>query len=180
MRELFRAEYALSVGAPVDLAIMRGSDAQLLRITPGAPHQNPPALSAGNVTEKDNLVFRLGMYGATLTPALAATLGGLRGGPGVLVLALAGVGLAAENAIEPGDVVHAVNGTPVDAVESLRSVLEGVPDGAPIVLQIERAGMLSFVTPGAMPGAEQRLKKTSSSGISLRLVHPGAARTLSY
>jgi len=32
------------------------------------------------------------MYGATLTPAMASTLGGLRGGPGVLVLALAGVG----------------------------------------------------------------------------------------
>jgi serine protease Do len=180
MRELYRAEYALSVGAPVDLAIMRGPDARLLRITPGAPHQSPPALSAGNVTEKDNLVFRLGMYGATLTPALAATLRDLRGGPGVLVLALAGVGLAGENAFEPGDVVHAVNGTPVDAVESLRTALEGISDGAPIVLQIERAGMLSYVVPGAMPGAEQRLKKTSSSGISLRLVHPGAARTLSY
>ena len=103
------------------------------------------------------------MYGATLTPALASTLGGLRGGPGVLVLALAGVGLAGQNAIEPGDVVHAVNGTAVDAVEALRSSLEAVPDGAPIVLQIERAGMLSYVTPGAMPGAEQRLKKTSSA-----------------
>ena len=180
MRELYRAEYALSAGTPVDLAIMRGSDARLLRITPGVPRQNPPALSAGNVTEKDNLVFRLGMYGATLTPALAATLGDLRGGPGVLVLALAGVGLAPENAIEPGDVVHAVNGTPVDAVESLRSALDGVPGGAPIVLQIEHAGMLSYVTPGAMPGAEQRLKKTSSGGPGLSLPIRATARTLSY
>jgi serine protease Do len=161
MRDLYRAEYALSAGAPVEIAVMRGSDARLLRITPGAPRQNPQALSAGNVTEKDNLVFRLGMYGATLTPALAATLGDLRGGPGVLVIALAGAGLAAHDAIEPGDVVHAVNGTPVDGVDSLRSALETVPDGTPIVLQIERAGMLSYVTPGAMPGAEQRLKKTS-------------------
>jgi hypothetical protein len=51
----------------------------------------------------------------------------------------------------------------VDTVEALRSGLEAVHDGAPIVLQIERAGMLSYVTPGAMPGAEQRLKKTSSA-----------------
>jgi serine protease Do len=180
MRDLYRAEYALSAGTPVEIAVMRGSDARLLRITPGAPRQNPPALSAGNVTEKDNLVFRLGVYGATLTPALAATLGDLRGGPGVLVIALAGAGLAAQNAIEPGDVVHAIDGSPVDGVDSLRSALEAVPDGTPIVLQIERAGMLCYVTPGAMPGAEQRLKKTSSSGISLRLVHPSAARTLSY
>ena len=73
------------------------------------------------------------------------------------------LGLAGQNAIEPGDVIHAVNGTAVDAVDSLRSTLESVPDGAPIVLQIERAGMLSYVIPGAMPAAEQRLKKTSTT-----------------
>jgi serine protease Do len=162
MRDLYRAEYALSAGAPVELAVMRGPDMQLLHITPEAPRKATPAMSAGSVTEKDNLVFRLGMYGATLTPALASTLGGLRGGPGVLVLALAGAGPAGQNAMEPGDVIHGVNAMAVDTVESLRSRLEAVPDGAPIVLQIERAGMLTYLIPGAMPGAEQRLKKTSS------------------
>jgi serine protease Do len=161
MRDLYRAECTLSAGAEVEVAVMRGPDARLVRINPVASRLNPTAVSAANVTEKENLVFRLGMYGATLTPALASTLGGLRGGPGVLVLALAGTGLAGQNAIVPGDVVHAVNGTSVDAVESLRSTLEAVPDGAPIVLQVERAGMLSYLTPGAMPGADQRLRKTS-------------------
>jgi serine protease Do len=178
VRDLYRAEYALSEGTEVELAVMRGPDARLLRITPGAAQKRPPAVSAANVTEKDNLVFRLGMYGATLTPAMASTLGGLRGGPGVLVLALAGVGLRGQNAVEPGDVVHAVNGTPVDAVESLRSTLEGVPDGAPIVLQVERSGMLQYVVPGAMPAADQRLKKTGGAGFSLP--NPREARTLSY
>ena len=162
IRDLYRAEYALSAGAPAELAVMRGADARMLRITPEAPRNTPQVPSAGNVTEKDNLVFRLGMYGATVTPALAATMGGLRGGPGVLVLALAGVGLAGQDAIEPGDVVHAVNGKAVDTVEALRSALEAVPDGGPLVLGIERAGMLSYVTPGAMATGEQRLKKTSS------------------
>ena len=178
VRDLYRAEYALSEGKEVELAVMRGPDARLLRITPGAAQKSPPAVSAANVTEKDNLVFRLGMYGATLTPAMASTLGGLRGGPGVLVLALAGVGLRGQNAVEPGDVVHAVNGTPVDAVESLRSTLKGVPDGAPIVLQVERSGMLQYVVPGAMPAADQRLKKTGGAGFSLP--NPRDARTLSY
>jgi serine protease Do len=164
LRDLYRAESALSAGVPVELTVMRGPDVRLLRITPDAARKAPTALSAGNVTEKDNLVFRLGMYGATLTPALASTLGGLRGGPGVLVLALAGVGLTGQSVIEPGDAVHAVNGTTVDSVEALRSAIEGVPDGGAIVLQIERAGMLSYVIPGAMPAAEQRLKKTGSGG----------------
>ena len=178
VRDLYRAEYTLSAGTELEIAVMRGPDARLLRITPDAARQGPPDVSAANVTEKDNLVFRLGMYGATLTPAMASTLGGLRGGPGVLVLALAGVGLRGQNAVEPGDVVHAVNGTAVDAVESLRSTLDAVPDGAPIVLQVERSGMLQYVVPGAMPAADQRLKKTGAAGFNLP--NPSAARTLSY
>jgi hypothetical protein len=150
---------------------MRGSDVQLLRITPTAPHKGQPALSAASVTEKDNLIFRLGLYGATLTPALASTIGGLRSDAGVLVLALAGVGLSGQNAIEPADVVRAVNGTTVDTVEALRSTLASVPDGAPIVLQIERDGMLSYVMPGATPGAEQRPKKTSSGTSGAPMPH---------
>src|SRR5260370_38321874 len=99
---------------------MRGPDARLLQITPNSPRRTQPALSPGSVTEKDNLVLRLGLYGATLTPPMASTLGGLRNNSGVLVLALAGLGLAGQNATEPADVIHAVNGNPVDGVESLR------------------------------------------------------------
>ena len=163
MRDLYRVEYALTPGAPVEVTVMRGTDERMLRITPEAARNTPPPVSAESVTEKDNLVFRLGLYGATLTPAWASTMGGVRGGPGVVVLALAGLGLAGQDTIEPGDVVHTVNGTAVDTVDALRSRLEAVPDGGPIVLQIERAGMLSYVVPGALSGGEQRLKKTSST-----------------
>jgi hypothetical protein len=65
--------------------------------------------------------------------------------------------------MEPADVIHAVNGTPVDGVESLRRTLESIPDGATMVLQVERGGVLSYVIPGALSPAEQRLKKTSTS-----------------
>ena len=176
LRDLYHAEYELSAGTPVDVTVMRGADARLLKITPDRPRKTQPALSAGSVTEKDNLVFRLGMYGATLTPSLASTLGGLRNGSGVLVLALAGVGLAGQNSLEPADVIHAVNGAAVDGVESLRHTLEGIPDGAPTVLQVERSGVLSYVIPGAMSSAEERLKKTRSSLRSERT----AVRPLTY
>lgn len=169
LRDLYRAEYALSAGSAVELAVMRGPDVQLLRITPAAPRKAQPALSAGSVTEKDNLVFRLGVYGATLTPALASTLGGLRSDAGVLVLALAGVGLTGQNAIEPADVVRSVNGISVGTVEALRSTLASQPDDATIVLQIEREGMLSYVIPGSAPGGEQRPKKTSSTMPAARM-----------
>jgi hypothetical protein len=140
---------------------LRGADMRLLRLTPEAARTAPSLPPAESVTEKDNLVFRLGMYGTALTPAMAQSMGGVRGGPGVLVLALAGLGLTGQSAIGPGDIVHTVNGTAVDTVEALRSALDAVPDGGAVVLQIERAGMLSYVIPGALSGGEQRLKKTS-------------------
>ena len=160
IRELYRAETGLTAGKEADLAVMRGENLRLLRITPVAARESSPVLAPG-VTEKDNLVFRLGVYGATLTPEMLSGLGGLREGSGVLVLGLAGTGLAGQNGIAPGDIVHEVNGQAVDSVDGLRAALEGIDEGAPLVLQIERAGMHSYVTPGGMTGNEHVPKKAS-------------------
>jgi serine protease Do len=158
IRELYRAETGLTAGKEADLAVMRGENLRLLRITPVAARESAPVLGPG-VTEKDNLVFRLGLYGATLTPEIVSGLGGLREGRGVLVLGLAGTGLAGQNGIAPGDVVHEVNGQAVDGVEGLRAALEGIDEGAPLVLQLERGGMHSYVTPGGTTGNEHVPKK---------------------
>jgi serine protease Do len=175
LRDLYRTESALSAGTPVELVVMRRENLRLLRITPDAPRETAPVLSPGSVSEKENLVFRLGLYGVTLTPAVASSLGGirdehrdehrdgLRDGRGVLVLALAGSGLAGQNAVEPGDVVHEVNGGVVDGVASLRMALETIPDGAPLVLQIERGGMRSYLTLGGMAGSEHLPRKASGA-----------------
>jgi serine protease Do len=172
LRDLYRTESSLSAGTSVEVVVMRHENMRLLRITPEAPLETPPALSAGSVSEKENLVFRLGFYGATITPAVASSLGSLREASGVVVLALAGSGLAGQNAIEPGDIVHELNGCVVDGVESLRTALENIPDGAGVVLQVERGGVLSYLTPGATTSSQHLPRKASStpenSGISLR------------
>ena len=162
LRDLYRARTRSHPGSPVELAVMRGPDVQLLRITPRARAQNPAGIVRRERHRKGQPRISPGHVWAKLTPAVASTLGGLRGDTGVLVLALAGAGMAGQNALQPTDVIHAVNGKPVDSVESLRDSLAAIPDGAPLVLQIEREGMLSYIVPGAMPGDEQRLKKTAS------------------
>jgi len=164
LRDLFRTESALSAGTPVEVVVMRRENLHLLRLTPEAPPEAAPALSPGSVSEKDNLVFRLGFYGATLTPAVASSLGRLRDARGVLVLALAGSGLAGQNAIEPGDVVHEVNRRVVDGVESLRMALAAIPDGAAMVLQIERGGLRSYLALSGMAGSERLPRKASGPG----------------
>jgi serine protease Do len=160
--DLYRVEYELPAGAPVDVAVMHGADLRLLSIIPEAGRQNSAALAPGSVTEKDNLIFRLGVYGGTVNAAVANAIGGLREAQGVVVLARTGTSLAGQSALSAGDIVHAVNGAKVDSVESLRKALETAGDTAPIVLQIERGGMYSFQTLGTSQGPETtRTKKTS-------------------
>ena len=166
LRDLYRTESSLSAGMPVEVVVLRRNNMRLLRITPEAPRAAAAVLSPGSVSEKENLVFRLGFYGATITPALASSLGSLRQAKGVLVLALAGSGLAGENGVEPGDIVHEVNGSVIDGVESLRSAIETIPDGASVVLQVERAGVLSYLTPGVMTGSQHLPKKAGSAAAS--------------
>ena len=166
LRDLYTAEYGMPATAS-DIAIMRGPDMRFLRITPQFAAKSQPVLAAG-VTEKENLVFGLGIYAATLTPALAATMGGSRGGPGAVVLALAGMNANGQSGAEPGDIIHGVNHTAVDSVEALRAALDAVGAGAPLVLQIERAGVFSFVTPGAMTPAAQVKRTSSTKGATLR------------
>jgi hypothetical protein len=43
----------------------------------------------------------------------------------------------------------------------LRAALQAVEEGTPVVVQIERAGMHSYVTAGGMTGAEHTPKKAS-------------------
>jgi S1-C subfamily serine protease len=47
--------------------------------------------------------------------------------------------------LEPGDIIHSAAGRSVRGIEDLRRTVEGVPAGAPVGLQIERAGTLMFL-----------------------------------
>jgi S1-C subfamily serine protease len=42
-------------------------------------------------------------------------------------------------------VIHSVNGQPVEDVASLREKLRAVKPGAPIILQIERDGAMTYL-----------------------------------
>ena len=161
IRDLYRVEYELPANQALELTVVRGSEPHTLHITPAAGRMAPPAFPSRNITEKDNLIFRLGMYGTTLTPALAARLDFVRDPSGVLVIARAGQGLSGQNPLQPGDIVHAVNGGAIDGVAKLRQKLDSISDGTPIVLQVERAGVLSYMAlagpgdPAAVPKASR-------------------------
>jgi len=171
IRDLYRVEYQLTPDRALELTVLRGDEPRTLRITPAAPRSAPAAFPSTNITEKDNLIFRLGVYGTTLTPALASGLDFVRGPSGVLVIARAGQGLSGQNPLQPGDIIHAVNGSAVDAMAGLRQKLDSMSDGTPIVLQVERAGTLSYLAlagpayPEALPKASRFTTESMRSAI---------------
>jgi serine protease Do len=92
------------------------------------------------------LVARLGIFGLTIDDKLAAQLSALRKPSGVIVAALAADALGAQTALQQGDVIHALNGKPIESLEDLRSGLSAIPSGSPGVLQIERDAKFMYIT----------------------------------
>jgi len=71
--------------------------------------------------------------------------GDLRIANGVLVVGRAAELLVPDTGLKTGDVIHSVNATPFDSVDSLRSLIADLKPNAPVVLQVERDGKLEWL-----------------------------------
>jgi len=104
-----------------------------------------PTRFADLVSGPDNLVPRLGIVAVTLNSDLKELLGETRIPGGVLVAARTPTSTLLGEGPQPGDVIHAINGTPIQDLAELKQHLRQIKPGQPIVLQIERSGLLSFL-----------------------------------
>jgi serine protease Do len=88
----------------------------------------------------------LGILGLTVDEGIAAMLPPQRVPAGVVVVSTApGAIDSREGGLAPGDVIHAVNRTPVAGLADLRGVLDALTAGAAAVLQLERQGILIYL-----------------------------------
>jgi serine protease Do len=92
-----------------------------------------------------SVVSQLGILGVSIDADLGLAIGTLRVPSGVMVAAHAEDRHAAAVSLSAGDVIHSVNGASVSSLEELRAALDGLKGHSPVVLQIERDGLLSFV-----------------------------------
>jgi len=104
-----------------------------------------PQRFADMVTGPGNVVNRLGIVGVTINDELRKMLPDLRIPSGVIVAARTPASTLLGEGPEPGDVIHAVNTSPVTDIAGLKQVLRAIQSGDPIVLQIEREGGLSYL-----------------------------------
>lgn len=137
--------FMLHAGDIAKIEVLRGSERIPLEV-PVAQRPHNVDLLAGLVDPEKNLVSKLGILGIDINAKTSQLLPDLREASGVIVAArVAGLG-GQDNSLAAGDVIHAVNGTTVDSLDSLRSKLDTIKSGSPVVLQIEREGILMYST----------------------------------
>jgi serine protease Do len=133
--------YVHDLKQPMSLTVLRRGAKLTLPVTVIEQSHESDSLIDPTDPQK-NLVRQLGVIAATVTPDVQSSLGNLRTPSGVVVVARTADPTGAE--LEPGDVLHAVNGVPITDVEMLRDQLGKFKRGDAVVLQVERRGGLEF------------------------------------
>jgi len=142
------AQYATSfypkrVGQSVELEMLRGFHSFKTDVTVQPSGEDADDL-LDQVDMPKSMIKQLGIVAVTLTEKSRHAAPALRSKVGVLVagkLASADI----QTGLGVGDLIRSVNGTSVQTVEALRSLLEGQKSGDPIVLQVERRRKLRYL-----------------------------------
>lgn len=142
--KLTAAMYLHPVDKVLTLVVKRGGSTQTLHI-PVIEHHDKMDQLLDQVDPEKSLVQRLGILGIDVNDQLRSMVGDLRISSGVIVLARAVSLLGPDTGLKTGDIIHSVNRTPVDSLDSLRASLKDLKPGSAVVLQVERDGGLQWL-----------------------------------
>jgi len=137
--------FMLHAGDNAKIEVLRGSERIPIEVPVIQRPHNVDRL-ADLVDPEKNLVGKLGILGIEIDKKITALLPDVREASGVIVAAkVAGLGGQA-NSLAAGDIIHGLNGMPVISLDFLRSQLDAIKPGTPVVLQIERDGVMMYIT----------------------------------
>jgi serine protease Do len=125
------------------LDILRGTEKKTLFV-PVLEEKDPEDQFAGMGNASD-LVPQLAILALTVDNAIRKMSPDLRVPSGVIVVGRAADLIGPDTGLAAGDVIHSINGKPIDSVQALRDVLQQTKPGDSLALQIEQGGQLSYV-----------------------------------
>lgn len=131
--------------APLRVEVIRGTEKISLEI-PVVEVQDSMDRLADSLNPTRDLVPQLGIIGVEIDSRIAAVVSGLRTDSGVIVAARTTFGATVDSGLQTGDVIHALNGTPVLSLNALNTAVKQFKPGDSVVLQIERDGKLQFLS----------------------------------
>jgi serine protease Do len=141
---LTAAMYLHPLDQVMKLVVLRGSEKETLFVSVGEHRDQMDKLMDAVDTDK-SLVRRLGILAVDLNDQLRSTVGSLRISSGVVVIARTADLIGPETGLKTGDVIHSLNTSSVDSLDSLRAALNGLKPNSPVVLQVEREGQLQWL-----------------------------------
>jgi serine protease Do len=90
-------------------------------------------------------VPRIGILAVPLDNETAGLIAEPRHDAGAIVAARLQTSFIFQEELEPGDVIFGINGQSVGSIDALKGLLDGLPDGRPLVVQVQRQGVLRYL-----------------------------------
>ena len=142
---LSSALYLHRLDQVVKLEVLRGTEKKTLYIPAIEQHDHMDELLDA-VNPENSLIPRLGVLAIDLTPDLRSRLGDLRIPSGVVVVGRAADLIMPDTGLQAGDLIHQLNTTSIDSMDTLRAAVTALKSGDAVVLQVERDGGLQWVS----------------------------------
>lgn len=143
--KLYGSLYMHPTNELMAVEVLRGEERITLQI-PVVPQKHDVDRLLDVADPQKNLIAKLGVLGVDVGgKGLESLVSDLRVKTGVIVVAKTVYGGAVDVGLQSGDVIHAVNTTPVIGITDLRADLAKLKSGDAVVLQIERGGSMDFV-----------------------------------
>jgi serine protease Do len=142
---LSSALYLHRLDQVVKLEILRGAERRTLYVPAIEQHDHMDEL-LDSVSPENSLISRLGILGIDLTDDLRSRLGALRIPSGVVVVGRAADLILPDTGLQAGDIIHQLNTTAIDTMDTLRANVRALKAGDPVVIQVERDGGLQYLS----------------------------------
>jgi serine protease Do len=143
--QLEQAVFRASTGDVLHMDVNSGGEAKTVTVTVADRPDDHDELST-LLDPKESLIRELGVLGVTLDQSTAALMSDLRLKSGVLVAAQAHEPTAWNSQLQPGDVIHEINGSTVTSIQFLKDKFASIAPGKAVVLQVERDGDLQYLS----------------------------------
>jgi serine protease Do len=143
--QLSSALYLHRLDQVLKLEVLRGDQKKTLYV-PAIEHRDQMDQLFDAADPEKSLIPRLGVLAVDLTDDLRGKMSSLRIPSGVIVLGRAADLILPDTGLQTGDVIHALNTTPITSMDVLRSAVLSLKTGDPVVLQVERSDGLTYLS----------------------------------
>jgi serine protease Do len=137
---LFRSE----IGEKLELEVLRDSARIKLEVALQEPNRDGDTL-LDQVKERAVPVSRIGILAVPLDSETAPLISEPRHEAGTIVAARLQTSFIFQEELEPGDVIFGINGQPAGSIDALKGLVNGLPEGSPLVVQVQRQGVLRYL-----------------------------------